>query len=163
MNWFTFIPALCPDSSASRTVCKVLDTYTIDLSWSRMRKALHVFENMIMVLVPEQSCRQTRSSFKKRLIGLNAIYKVGGTSSNYLSFLFYTFRWWSGMVFSGLWVLYCSRLSTLWTPLIPGWIPPIQGWMNSHPMKRIMHLSYPNTQHGEDKELNLRWLGNNNF
>ena len=43
-----------------------------------MRKALHVFENMIMVLVPEQSCRQTRSSFKKRLIGLNAIYKVGG-------------------------------------------------------------------------------------
>ena len=41
------------------------------------------------------------------------------------------------MVFFGLWVLYCSRLSMLWTPPIPGWTPPIQGWTNSHPMKRI--------------------------
>ena len=53
-----------------------------------MRKALHVFENMVMVLMPEQSRRQTRSSFKKRLLGLKAIYKVGGDFflSNYLSF-----------------------------------------------------------------------------
>ena len=43
-----------------------------------MRKALHVFENMIMVLMPEQSYRQTRSSFKKRSTGLKAICKVGG-------------------------------------------------------------------------------------
>ena len=146
MNWFSFIPALCPDLSASRTVRKILDTYNIDLSWNRMRKALHVFENMVMVLMPEQSRRQTRSSFKKRLLGLKAIYKVGGDffcQIIYL-FLFYTSRWWSGMAFFGLWVLYSSRLSRLWTPSIPGWIPPfgswsppIQGWMNSRPMKRL--------------------------
>ena len=52
-----------------------------------MRKALHVFENMIMVLVPEQSCRQTRSSFKKRLLGLNAIYKVGRVKLSIFSIL----------------------------------------------------------------------------
>ena len=134
---------MCPDSSASRTVQKVLDTFNSDLSWYRMRKALHVFENMIMVVMSEQSSRQTRSSFKKRAIALKAIYKVGGNFVK-LSFLFYTSRWWSGMLFFGLWVLYCSRVSRLWTPpiagwtpAIAGWSPPIQGWMNSRPMKRL--------------------------
>ena len=77
MNWYTFISALCSDSSASRTLRKVLDTFDRDLSWFRMQKALHVFENMIMVLMPEQTFRQTRSSVKKRKTGLKAIYKVG--------------------------------------------------------------------------------------
>ena len=40
------------------------------------------------------------------------------------------------MVFFGLCFLYCSRLSGLWTPPIPGWTPPIQSWTNAHPMKR---------------------------
>ena len=135
---------MCPDSSASRTVQKVLDTFNSDLSWYRMRKALHVFENMIMAVMSEQSSRQTRSSFKKRAIALKAIYKVGGNFAK-LSFLFYTSRWWSGMLFFGLWVLYCSRPNRLWIPpiagwtpqAIPGWIIPIQDWTNSHPMKRI--------------------------
>ena len=70
--------------------------------------------------------------------------KVGGNFAK-LSFLFYTSRWWSGMLFFGLWVLYCSRPNRLWIPpiagwtpqAIPGWIIPIQDWTNSHPMKRI--------------------------
>ena len=104
---------MCPDSSASRTVRKVLETWDHKLS-------------------------STRSSFKKRSTGLKAICKVGGNfCQNYLSFLFYTSRWWTGMVFFGLCFLYCSRLSGLWTLPIPGWTPPIQSWPNAHPMKRI--------------------------
>ena len=88
------ISALCPDPSASRTLRKVLDTPNHRLSWPRMRKAVEVFENMILygltvrsfyhdffffrMLAPSQFCPLTRSSFKKRLYGLKAIYKVGG-------------------------------------------------------------------------------------
>ena len=90
MNWYTFISALCPDSSASRTVRMVLETWDHKLSWARMRKALHVFENMIMVLMPEQSYRQTRSSFKKRSTGLKAICKVGGNFVKIIYLFFFT-------------------------------------------------------------------------
>ena len=55
-----------------------------------MQKALHVFENMIMVLMPEQSCRQTRSSFKKRSTGLKAIYKVGGSFVKIIYLFYFT-------------------------------------------------------------------------
>ena len=90
MNHSTFVSALCPDSSASRTVRKVLLLSNYHLSWYRMRKALHLFESMIMVLMPEQSHRLTRSSFKKRTRGLKAIYKVGGNCWK-SSFLFFTY------------------------------------------------------------------------